>query len=69
MRLEFDLVENALHPLNEALLYYNNEYEDKYKFCIIHINHCVELLLKEILVQHHPVLVYEDIDEYVLIVL
>lgn len=64
MKLEFDLIENALHSLNEALLYYNNEYEDKYKFCIIHINHCVELLLKEILVRHHPAFICEDIDKF-----
>lgn len=64
MKLEFDLVENALHSLNEALLYYNNENENKYKFCIIHINHCVELLLKEILVRQHPAFICEDIDKF-----
>lgn len=69
MELEFDLIENALHSLNEALKYYNENADedinvDKFKFCVIHTNHCIELLLKEILIRVHPAFIYEDIDKY-----
>lgn len=65
--MEFDLVENALHSLSEAISYYNeadeNDNADKFKFCVLLTNHCAELLLKELLRQSHPALVYEDIDK------
>lgn len=65
--MEFDLVENALHSLSEAISYYNeadeNDNADKFKFCVLLTNHCAELLLKEILRRSHPALVYEDIDK------
>lgn len=65
--MEFDLVENALHSLSEALSYYNEADEDKnadqFKFCILLTNHCAELLLKEILRRNHPALVFENIDK------
>ena len=59
--MEFDLVENALHSLSEAISYYNeadeNDNADKFKFCVLLTNHCAELLLKEILRRNHPALV------------
>lgn len=64
--MEFDLVENALHSLSEAIFYYTeadeSENADKFKFCILPTNHCAELLLKEILRRNHPSLVFENID-------
>lgn len=67
--MEYDLIRNALHSLNEAFTYYNNDITDtcnvdKLKFCIIHTNHCAELLLKEVLVRIHPAFIYKDIDNY-----
>lgn len=65
--MEFDLVENALHSLSEAIMYYTEADEgdnaDKYKFSVLLTNHCAELLLKEILRRSHPALVYENIDK------
>ena len=65
--MEFDLVQNALHSLSEAMSYYHEADEtanaDKYKFCILLSAHCAELLIKELLRRNHPSLVFEDIDK------
>lgn len=65
--MEFDLVENALHSLSEALSYYSEADEDKnadkFKFCVLLASHCAELLLKEILRKNHPALIFENIDK------
>ena len=64
---EFNLIENALHSLKEAINYYTEADEqdnsDMYKFCVMLSCHCAELLLKEILHQNHPALVFENIDQ------
>ena len=65
--MTFDLVENALHSLREAISYYTEADEgqnaDQFKFSVLLTCHCAELLLKEILVRNHPALIYEDIDK------
>lgn len=65
--MEFGLVENALHSLKEAIDYYQNadedEYATQYKFSIMLSAQCAELLLKEILRQNHPALLFENIDK------
>lgn len=65
--LEYNLVENALHSLNEAINYYMEGDEtsniDQYKFGILLTSHCSELLIKEILRSNHPALIFEDIDK------
>lgn len=67
VNMEFDLVENALHSLSEAISYYNEadegDNEHLFKFSVILSNHCAELLLKEILRRNHPALVFENIDK------
>lgn len=66
--MEFDLIHNAMHSLNEAIDYYSagkeNNKPDLFKFSILLTCHCAELLLKEILHSNHPVLIYESIDDY-----
>ena len=66
MKLEYELVENALDSLREAIDYYTEGDEssnaNQYKFSILLSAHCVELLMKEILRRNHPALLYEDID-------
>lgn len=65
--LEYNLVENALHSLNEAIKYYmegdENSNVDQYKFSILLTSHCSELLIKEILRSHHPAFIFENIDK------
>ena len=66
--MEYGLVENALHSLNEAASYYNDSdvdvQPDKYKFGILLAAHCAELLLKEKLRRIHPAFIYPDVDRY-----
>ena len=68
MTMEYGLVENALHSLSEAASYYNNtdadSQPDRYKFGILLVAHCAELLLKEILRRVHPAFIFADIDRY-----
>ena len=49
--MTFDLVENALHSLREAISYYTEADEgqnaDQFKFSVLLTCHCAELLLKE----------------------
>ena len=65
--MKFSILENSMDSLNEAIDYYKNgkEYNDErcFKFCVLLLSHCAELMLKEILFQQHEVLIYEDIDK------
>lgn len=66
--MQFNLLENAMDSLTEAIDYYTNgkKYSDErcYKFCIIMLYHSAELILKEILVREHKTLIYEQVDDY-----
>ncbi len=66
--MEFTILENGLDSLNEAINYYikGKEHNDErsFKFCILLLDHCAELLLKEILHKAHEVLIYDNIDTF-----
>jgi len=61
--IEFDLLENALDSLNEALSKYQegkSGNEKAYKFCVQHLSHFLELILKYYVTQSHPLLIYKN---------
>lgn len=61
--IELDLFENALDSLNEALKKYTqgkNGDPKAYKFCIQHLSHFLELILKYYLTQSNPLLIYRN---------
>ncbi len=64
--MEFSILRNSMDSLSESIEYYRNgkKYNDErcFKFCILLLSHCAELLLKEILFKQHEILIYEDID-------
>lgn len=60
--LELDLLENAIDSLNEALAKYQEGKggnEKAYKFCVQHLSHFLELILKYYVTQSHPLLIYK----------
>lgn len=62
-KYELDLLENALDSLNEALAKFQlgrDGEENAYKFCILHLSHFLELLLKYYVTQAHPLLIYKN---------
>lgn len=65
--LSLNLLENAMDSFKESISYFiRAEYEEEsryYKFSILLLAHSAELLLKEILKESHPLLVYRDIDD------
>lgn len=61
--LELDLLENAMDSLNEALKKYQQGKDGDpkaFKFCIQHISHFFELILKYYVTQSHPLLIYKN---------
>lgn len=63
MRLKLSLFENAIDSLNEALKKYEEgEDGDKnaYKFCVQHLSHFLELLLKYQVTKTHHLLIYKN---------
>lgn len=61
--LKLDLLENSIDSLNEALAKYqsgNNGDVTAYKFCIQHLAHFFELILKYYVTQSHPLLIYRN---------
>ena len=58
--LKFNLLENALDSLNEALRKYSEESESNkhYKYTLLHLTHFLELFLKFAIYQEQPLLVY-----------
>ena len=62
-QVELDLFENAIDSLNEALTKYQegiNGDEKAYKFCVQHLSHFLELILKFYVTQCHPLLIYKN---------
>lgn len=62
-RIELDLLENAIDSLNEALAKYQQGLDgnDKaFKFCVQHLSHFLELVLKYYVTQSHPLLIYKN---------
>lgn len=61
--IELDLLDNAIDSLNEALSKYQegkDGNEKAYKFCVQHLSHFFELLLKYYVTQSHPLLIYKN---------
>lgn len=61
--IELDLLENAIDSLNEALEKYQQgkDGEEKaYKFCVQHLAHFLELILKYYVTRSHPLLIYKN---------
>lgn len=63
--LELNLVENARSFVVEALAKAVAAEQDpvQWKFAILHVVQAIELSLKELLRQQHPVLVYKNVDK------
>lgn len=62
-KLELDLLENAVDSLNEALEKYQQGKRGdlkSFKFCIKHLSHFFELILKYYVTQSHPLLIYKN---------
>jgi hypothetical protein len=63
MRHELDLLANAIDSLNEALAKYQQGKagdERAYKFCVLHLMHFLELVLKHYVTLSHPLLIYKN---------
>lgn len=61
--IELDLLENSMDSLNEALAKYQQGKEGNekaYKFCVQHLSHFLELILKYYVTQSHPLLIYKN---------
>jgi hypothetical protein len=63
MRHDLDLLENAIDSLNEALAKYQQGKAGDpkaYKFCVLHLVHFIELVLKHYVALSHPLLIYKN---------
>lgn len=61
--IEFDILENAVDSLNEALTKYQEGKAGNpkaYKFCVQHLSHFLELILKYYVTLSHPLLIYKN---------
>lgn len=61
--IELDLLDNATDSFNEALFKYQqgkNGDTKAYKFCIQHLAHFFELILKFYVTRAHPLLIYKN---------
>jgi hypothetical protein len=63
MKHKLDLLENAIDSLNEALAKYEQAKAGDvkaYKFCVLHLSHFLELVLKLYVTLAHPHLIYKN---------
>lgn len=62
--LRLTLKENSYSFLNQSLRHYRKTGRNvqEWPFALLHITQCLELLLKQVLKEVHPILIYEDID-------
>lgn len=61
--IEFDLLDNAVDSLNEALSKYQEGIdgdEKAYKFCVQHLAHFLELILKYYVTKSHHLLIFKN---------
>lgn len=61
--VKLDLLENAIDSLNEALSKYQEGKagnEKAFKFCVQHLSHFLELILKYYVAKSHPLLIYKN---------
>lgn len=62
-RHQLDLLDNAIDSLNEALAKYQQGQAGDvkaYKFCVLHLSHFLELVLKHYVTLAHPLLIYKN---------
>lgn len=62
-RHQLDLLDNAIDSLNEALTKYQQAKAGDvkaYKFCVLHLSHFLELVLKHYVTLAHPLLIYKN---------
>lgn len=68
MKIEFDLLRNALDSIEQAinLLAWKDEPDEarRLKQAVLSVAHGIELLLKERLHRIHPVLIWENVDKF-----
>ncbi len=62
--LRLSLRENAYSFLNQSLRHYRRSQRkvEEWPFALLHITQCLELMIKQVLRQEHPIFIYEDID-------
>ena len=62
--MTLSLIENAYNFLNQSLRHYRRTSKTlpEWPFALVHISQSLELMLKQLLKQIHPILIYEDID-------
>lgn len=63
MKHELDLLDNAIDSLNEALTKYQQAKAGDvkaYKFCVLHLSHFMELVLKHYVTLAHPLLIFKN---------
>ena len=61
--IKLDLLDNAIDSLNEALTKYQegkSGNEKAFKFCVQHLSHFLELILKYYVTKSHPLLIYKN---------
>jgi hypothetical protein len=65
IHLKLSLQENAYSFLNQSLQNYRKTARriHEWPFALLHITQCLELLLKQLLKESHPVLIFEDVDK------
>lgn len=61
---KLSLIENSYNFLNQSLRHYRKAARNvhEWPFALLHITQSIELMLKHVLRQTHPVLIFEDID-------
>src|SRR5260370_6481866 len=64
INLKLSLIQNAYAFLNQSLRHYRKTSRNiqEWPFAILHVTHSLELMLKQVLKNVHPILIYEDID-------
>jgi HEPN domain-containing protein len=64
IHLKLSLQDNAYSFLNQSLRSYRktNSKLGEWPFALLHMTQCLELLLKQLLKDMHPILIYEDVD-------
>ncbi len=65
IHLKLSLQENAYGFINQSLRNYRKTGRNlhEWPFALLHITQCLELLLKQLLKEIHPILIYEDVDK------
>ena len=62
--LQLSLIENSYNFLNQSLRHYRKSSRNvhEWPFALLHITQSLELMLKQLLKETHPILIYENID-------